>query len=118
MGHLVDGLFFLHPAGSGERFAMPLALGCLCQRQLASDHSGHSGAEQIHKLISVFLGCYTVIPLIPLPRPTSAMLDWLAIRFHLGVYPVPGSKAGPGFSRSGATAGVRTKIFLQSSKGC
>lgn len=51
VGHLVDGLFFLHPAGSGERFAMPLALGCLCQRQLASDHSGHSGAEQIHKLI-------------------------------------------------------------------
>lgn len=53
-----------------------------------------------------FWGCYTVIPVLPLPRLTSAMLDWLAIRFHLGVYPVPGSEAGPGFSRSGATAGV------------
>ena len=102
VGHLVDGLFFLHPTGSGERFAMPLALGCLCQRQLASDHSGHSGAEQIHKLIGFFLGCYTVMPVIPLPRLTSAILDWLAIRFHLGV---SGSEAGPGFSRSGATAG-------------
>eukprot|EP00434_Breviolum_minutum_P011164 symbB.v1.2.009851.t1/scaffold637.1/size178048/2 len=50
------GLTTLPLAGSGERFAMPLALGCLCQRQLASDHSG--------------------------------------------------SKAGPGFSRSGATAGL------------
>lgn len=45
---LMDYFFYI-PPGSGERFAMPLALGCLCQRQLASDRSGRRGSEQIHK---------------------------------------------------------------------